>query len=125
MDVLLDTHVFLWWLSDDQDLSQKARNVIASSSNSIVVSAATAWEIAIKRRLGKLEFDGDPETEVSEQGFRMLPVRFSHASEVGRLPSFHRDPFDRMLVAQARVENMGLLTVDPMIVRYPANIIQG
>jgi len=90
-----------------------------------LVSAATAWEISIKQALGNLELEGDLEKEVREQGFGLLPITFAHAAEVLRLPAIHRDPFDRMLVAQARVENLQLLTTDPHILRYPANVIAG
>ena len=123
MDILIDTHVLLWWLTDDPRLSGKARELIADPYNAIAVSAATAWEIAIKQALGKLLFDGDLEKAVSEQGFQMLPVTFVHAVGVRELPGIHRDPFDRMLVAQARAENLALLSADPIIAGYPVNVI--
>ena len=91
----------------------------------ITVSAATAFEIAIKEALGRVEMDENLEKAVSEQGFTMLPVTFSHAAETRALPAIHRDPFDRILVAQARVENMRLLSVDSRILQYPANVIEG
>ena len=94
-------------------------------ANMLMVSAATAWEIAIKQALGKLTMDGDLEQEVHAQGFAMLPISFAHAAEILTLPAIHRDPFDRMLVAQARVENLPLLTADPHILNYPANVIEG
>lgn len=125
MDILLDTHMLLWWLADDSRLSERARALMSDSANALTVSAATAWEIAIKQALGKVAIDGDLEQEVREQGFGMLPVTFAHAAETLTLPAIHRDPFDRMLVAQARLENLRLLTVDPNILHYPANVIQG
>ncbi len=125
MDILLDTHILLWWLADDARLSEKARALIADQANQITVSAATAWEVVIKKALGKLSIDGDLEQEIGRQGFAMLPVTFAHATEISSLPAIHRDPFDRMLVAQARIENLRLLTVDQNILRYPANVIEG
>ncbi|MFV1979942.1 MAG: type II toxin-antitoxin system VapC family toxin [Rhodothermia bacterium] len=125
MEILLDTHMLLWWLADDQRLSEKARARITDPANILTVSAATAWEIAIKQALGKLRIEGDLDQEVQDQGFRRLPVTFAHTAEVLTLPPIHRDPFDRMLVAQARVENLQLLTSDPQILRYPANVIEG
>lgn len=123
MDILIDTHVLLWWLADDSRLSGKTRELIADPANAIAVSAATAWEIAIKQALGKLLFEGDLEEVVREQGFQMLPVTFAHAAGVRQLPGIHRDPFDRMLVAQARAENLALLSADPIIASYPVNVI--
>ena len=125
MEILLDTHLLLWWLADDPRLSDKARQLIADPSHTLIASAATAWEIAIKQGLGKLKTEGELEKEILEQGFAVLPVTFAHAAEVFTLPMIHRDPFDRMLVAQSRVENLHLLTANPHILRYPANVIKG
>jgi len=123
--VLLDTHMVLWWLADDRRLSARAQQVIADPGNTVIVSAATAWEVALKQALGKLRMQDDFERAVEEQGFDLLPVSFAHAAELRQLPSIHRDPFDRMLVAQARVEQLHLLTVDAQILKYPANVIAG
>lgn len=123
MEILLDTHALLWWLDDDPILSTRSRKLIGDPSNRLLVSAATAWEIAIRQALGKLTLDADLEEEVRGQGFDMLQVTFAHASELKMLPPIHRDPFDRILVAQARVENLALLTDDPKILLYPANVI--
>ncbi len=125
MEILIDTHMLLWWLADDSRLSKKARALMADPANMLTVSAATAWEIAIKQALGKMTMDGDLEKEIRELGFAMLPVTFPHAAETLTLPAIHRDPVDRMLVAQARVESLPLLTVDPHILQYPANVIEG
>lgn len=121
MRILVDTHILLWWLSDDEALSADARSRIADPANDILVSAATAWEIAIKQSLGKLVFSGDLEKELLDQGFELVPVTFGHAAALADLPDHHRDPFDRMLVAQARTENLQLLTVDQNILKYPVN----
>lgn len=123
MDLLLDTPVLLWWLADHPRLSARARELIGDPGLTPVVSAATAWEVAIKQDLGKLVFQGDLVEEATAQGFTLLPVGFHHAAETRRLPPIHRDPFDRMLVAQARVENLRLLTADSRILRYPANVM--
>ncbi len=125
MEILLDTHMLLWWLADDSRLSKKARALMADPTSTLTVSAATAWEIAIKQVLGKMTMDGNLEQAISEQGFATLPVTFPHAAKTLTLPEIHRDPFDRMLVAQARVESLPLLTVGPHILQYPANAIEG
>lgn len=124
MELLLDTHIVLWWLADDARLSHRARDLVADPGNTPVVSAATAWEVAIKQALGKLQIDADFEAAVQQQGFASLPIMIRHALETRTLPQIHRDPFDRMLIAQARVENLPLLTADARLLGYPANIIQ-
>jgi len=123
MELLLDTHVVLWWLADDPRLTPKARSLIADPVNGPVVSAASAWEIAIKQGLGKVMLDGDFEQAVLEQGFATLAISFRHAMATLDLPLVHRDPFDRLLVAQARVEGLSLLSADPLLERYPVTVI--
>ncbi len=123
MDLLLDTHVLLWWLADDAQLTDKACELIAAPENMVFVSVASAWEIAIKQTLGKLTIGGDLEAVVIEEGFTTLPISFKHATETHSLPPIHSDPFDRMLVAQARVEALHLLTADRRVLKYPANVI--
>ncbi len=118
MRLLLDTHVFLWWWSDAAELGASARAAIADPANEVFVSAVVAWEIVIKRALGKLGFEGTVATAVAEEGFTTLPVSVAHVDEVARLPDHHRDPFDRLLVAQARVESLTLVTSDPFVRRY-------
>jgi len=116
MKVLLDTHAFLWWVSDDPRVSRRARRIIADSSNQILLSAASAWEIAIKTALGRLMIASDPEEFVPEQmrmnGFEPLPIELRHALHVGVLPPHHSDPFDRMLIAQAAIEECTILSAD-------------
>ncbi len=116
MKVLLDTHTFVWWATDDPKLSAKARSVIASFENEVYVSAVTGWEISTKVRLGKW-----PGAEVLAMSFgdvipvlafKDLPVRLNHAQRAGLLPGEHRDPFDRMLIAQSQAENMPVISVD-------------
>lgn len=119
MRVLLDTHILLWWLADDRKLVQNARDIIANPGNDILVSSASAWEISIKTALGRLEIElDDIEEAIARNGFGTLPISFRHALTVGRLPEIHRDPFDRMLVAQASVEELRLLTHDRVFERY-------
>jgi PIN domain nuclease of toxin-antitoxin system len=112
MRVLIDTHILLWWDRQLRSLSRPLRAAIADESNDIFVSAATVWEIAIKRALGKLRFGRSIVGAVSELGFEILPVTGSHAEHAGELPRHHNDPFDRMLIAQAYLEEMVLGTQD-------------
>ncbi len=114
MNLLLDTHAFLWWLSGDESLSAAARTAIADEGNSIFVSAASAWEIATKHRIGKLSGVAavviDIDLAIADQGFIGLPIGVRHAQIAGNLPGPHRDPFDRMLIAQAMLENLVLVS---------------
>lgn len=116
MRVLLDTHTLLWWLSGDKRLSLRARRTIADEANEIFVSAASAWEVTTKARIGKLPGAGplavDFAREVRQQGFQALPISLEHGQVAGSLTGDHRDPFDRMLVAQAREEKMALVSND-------------
>ena len=110
MNLLLDTHAFLWWLAGDTHLSAKARQAIAATGNKTYVSAASAWEIATKYRIGKLAHAAALATDIRgaivSQAFQELPVTVAHAQGAGALSSGHKDPFDRMLVAQAMIEQM-------------------
>ena len=111
MRLLLDTHALLFWSTGDKKLSPKAKRAIASKTNEVFVSAASAWEIATKVRFGKLEWPasvGTVNAYVLEQGFRPLPISLGHAERAGQLRIAHRDPFDRMLIAQALTEEMWL-----------------
>jgi PIN domain nuclease of toxin-antitoxin system len=114
LELLLDTHAFIWWLSGDDRLSRKARAALAADANGVFVSAASAWEIATKCRIGKLDglaaIVADVTGAISGQGFRALPIGVQHGRLAGSLPGVHRDPFDRMLVAQAILENLLLVS---------------
>jgi PIN domain nuclease of toxin-antitoxin system len=114
--LLLDTHALLWWLDGDKRLSLKARRAMANESNSILVSAASAWEITTKARLGKLpgatDVAADVAACVASQGFLPLGITLLHAQRAGRLPGAHRDPFDRMLIAQSQIEDVALVSDD-------------
>lgn len=116
--LLLDTHAFLWWLADDPALGGQARSRIADPVNPVFVSAATGWEIGIKRALGKLTAPDDLDSLVESEGFAHLPVTFFHGEQAGALPHYHRDPFDRMLIAQAQAEGLVIVTRDPVIRAY-------
>ena len=110
--LLVDTHVLLWWLADDAALSSDARELLKDPNNELLVSAASLWEIAIKRALGKLSAPEDLPELISAQGFGWLPVTSAHAWKVSDLPAHHRDPFDRLLIAQATVEQLEIITAD-------------
>lgn len=119
MRLLLDTHVLLWGLSDDRRLNRNAREIIVNPSNEIFVSAASIWEISIKAALGRIEIElDDLDSAVADANFQELPIAFPHAAAAGRLPSVHRDPFDRMLIAQACVEELRIVTHDRVFERY-------
>lgn len=116
--LLLDTHAFLWWLSDVPQLTRLAHDGIADPRNEVLVNAITGWEIAVKRAKGRITAPDNLGTMVTERGFTHLPVTFQHAEHAGRLPMHHRDPFDRFLVAQAQTEGLVLVTRDERISLY-------
>ncbi len=122
MQALLDTHALLWWLSDDPGLTRPARKIIAETSNDVFVSAASAWEIATKVRSGKLpsaiDLAADFTGRVLREGFQMLPISGEHAIRAGLLPGPHKDPFDRMLIAQAQAENMPIVSNETLFDTY-------
>ena len=122
MRLLLDTHALLWWFTDDARLSARARNLIADPRNDIFVSAASAWEIATKFRLGKLPGLDDAVSRYAEllvaDGFLTWPVTHAHALRAGSYPSDHRDPFDRMLAAQSELDRLRLVTTDQAFAQF-------
>ena len=125
MNLLLYTHAFLWWCQDHRRMrGSRAAGAIADPSNVVHVSAASAWEIAIKESIGRLVTPEPVESAVARSGFLPLPIDFRHARAAGRLPRHHRDPFDRMLVAQALVENLVLVTHDTRLRRYGAELLR-
>lgn len=127
MKALLDTHTFLWWAVDDARLSGRVREIISEGRNKIYVSAASMWEIAIKARLGRLDAPGDLEgfiaVQMNTNAFDALDIRASHALHTYRLPLLHRDPFDRMLVAQSQLEGLPILTTDAQIGAYGVEVV--
>ena len=122
MKVLLDTHAFLWWLAGDRRLSRKARSTVATDDNVVFVSAASAWEICTKVRIGKLpgatEIAADLTACLVEQGFTPLAISFEQAQRAGGLPGSHRDPFDRMLIAQSQALNLPLVSNETLFDKY-------
>jgi PIN domain nuclease of toxin-antitoxin system len=118
MDLLLDSHVFLWWDSNDARLAAELRRAIVDPGNRILLSAASVWEIGVKRALGKLEFRGTIVKAIAANGFEELPITALHAERAAALPDHHRDPFDRMLVAQSLCESCVLATRDRAFAEY-------
>lgn len=122
MRVLLDTHALLWWLNDNEALPPTARRVIGRDGNEVLVSAASAWEIATKVRLGRLESGADLARDfigyLDSEQFAQLPISVDHATRAGLLPGPHKDPFDRMLVAQALTENVPIVSNDTALDLY-------
>ena len=127
MRAILDTHIFLWWNMDAPQLSSAIRKIIADGRNELFLSAASAWEIAIKAGRGRLSLPVPPHEYVADRlvlhGFQPLPITVSHALHVYTLPDHHRDPFDRLLVAQGQLEDMPILTADPLIAEYNVHTI--
>jgi PIN domain nuclease of toxin-antitoxin system len=127
LNLLLDTHVALWAITDSPRLPKKAREMIESPRSSVWISAATVWEIAIKHGLGRGDMPVSSKDALQyfrDSGYRLLAIEPEHAAAVEDLPAHHGDPFDRILVAQALVEPMRLITHDPMVVRYSDTIIE-
>lgn len=126
MKYLLDTHIFLWWITDDERLPAAVRERIRDRRNVLYLSAASAWEIAIKASLGRLEFAGDPQRLIPEQmslnAIEALPIQMAHALRVYMLRRHHGDPFDRLLVAQAQLEDMPIITDDPEFANYQVDL---
>jgi len=120
--LLLDTHCFLWWQADDPHLPPAVREVV-TTADVVFVSVVTAWEIAIKEALGRLHLPDSVEAGVEMGGFERLLITFAHAEAVGRLPDHHRDPFDRMLVAQAQSDGLTLVTHDRTLAAYDVEIL--
>jgi len=124
MRLLVDTHVLLWWLAGGSRLPKRAAAMLADATNEAFFSAASLWEVAIKSSLGKLRVDPDELLgALAGTGFRELPVTWLHAARVARLPDHHRDPFDRLLVAQSLVESIHLLTDDRQLSAYSPSVI--
>lgn len=126
MNLLLDTHTFLWWITDAPKLSQTAREVIGDGHNTLYWSAASSWEISIKYALGRLPLPEAPEiflpSEIAQNRIEPLPIIDVHTFRAGQLPRHHRDPFDRMLVAQAQMESLAILTNDRQLALYDVEV---
>jgi len=122
--VLLDTHILLWWLADDEHLPGRAAATIADPDTEVVVSAASAWEIAIKQAAGRLDTPEDLLDAVAANDFGTLAITADHAMAAGRLPAHHADPFDRMLIAQAQIEGFTLVSVDRRFSEYEVDLLR-
>jgi PIN domain nuclease of toxin-antitoxin system len=120
---LLDTHTFLWWLKNSDKLGVKVREEISNPDNNIYVSAASIWEISIKKAIGKLEAPSNLTSIVKQKGFDQLPITLEHGEGIGELPDIHKDPFDRILVVQAQKENLIIVTNDRIIPKYKVNTL--
>jgi PIN domain nuclease of toxin-antitoxin system len=123
MKLLLDTHILIWWLSEASRLSQTEIDIITDSDNFIFVSAATAWEIAVKKMIGKLEAPDDLPAALAINNFLELPITIEHSQKLYQLPSHHNDPFDRIMVAQAMSEDLTFMTRDTKISLYEIRTI--
>lgn len=123
MKILLDSHVVMWWMSGSDKLSDRAREAITSGDNQVLVSAVTLWELAIKESIGKLSLDFDLHEDLPEESFDELPITGDHAKAVRELPWHHKDPFDRMLIAQAKYERAFLITGDRKLGAYDVDLI--
>lgn len=127
MNLLLDTHVLLWWMADDPALGDRVREVIADPRNDVWVSAASVWEIAIKAALGRLQLPGPVAdvvpTALADNAFSPLPITVDHAVGVAALPPIHGDPFDRVLIAQAIAQSWTIVTADAVFSRYAVAVL--
>jgi len=123
MNILLDTHVLVWAMENNPELSDGARNSIIRARNMVFVSSISIWEIAIKKNLGKLETPDNLQEEIELHRFTPLQINFDHAELAGKLPDIHKDPFDRMLIAQAIIEKLTLVSRDKLIARYDVDIL--
>jgi PIN domain nuclease of toxin-antitoxin system len=122
VSLLLDTHVVIWWLTDDPTLSDDIKDRLDHEPD-VFVSAASIWDVAIKQALGKLKEPANLPERIRDCAFRELSIRSDHAIEAGRLPLIHRDPFDRILVAQARCEGLTLVSRDPEVQKYEVAVL--
>jgi len=123
MNVLLDTHILIWALENNPALPKKARDVIIDGSNIVYVSSATVWEMSIKKAIGKLSAPDNLYEEIKNHRFTMLDINFEHAELAGKLPDLHKDPFDRMLIAQSIIEKLTLISKDSMIAKYQVKLM--
>jgi PIN domain nuclease of toxin-antitoxin system len=127
MKLLVDTHVFIWWFNEPEKLSPKASALLADDGNALLLSAASIWEMQIKIQLGKLKFTVSlrelVESQEKTNGVQVLPVGLEHVLSLDALPAHHKDPFDRLLVAQANVEGAFLVSADPVFSSYPVKLL--
>jgi len=124
MNVLLDTHTLLWWLDDNPTLSREACNIISDGKNVVFMSAASIWEIRIKESIGKIDIPLNFKEILEKQPFEVLSITSEHAHAIKELPLIHRDPFDRMLIAQGKIEKLAIITRDSFFSEYNINVIK-
>jgi len=124
MNVLLDTHTLLWWLDDNPTLSREAFNIISDGKNVVFMSAASIWEIRIKKSIGKIDIPLNFKEILEKQPFEVLSITSEHAHAIKELPLIHRDPFDRMLIAQGKIEKLAIITRDSFFSEYNINVIK-
>ena len=125
MAYLLDTHIILWWLSDIKKIAAKARRIIEDKENTMYISSVSFWEMAIKKSIGRLSYPADLIHILTQEGFLFLAISPEEALAVSDLPALHSDPFDRMLVIQAKLHDLVLITKDTQIEQYPVTILRG
>lgn len=123
MRYLLDTHIILWWLTDPKIIKVKARHIIQNKSNTIYISSASFWEMAIKKGLGRLTFPHNLLEILVSEGFKPLPIHPAECLGIADLPALHADPFDRLLIVQAKIHDLVLITRDAKMSNYPVNVL--
>lgn len=121
---LIDTNIFIWWMEKSKKLSKNLFDLLNNPHSQIFLSVASIWEVVIKRKRGKLKLSRDIRTGLEKSGFRLLDIEVSHVLETENLPGLHWDPFDRILIAQAKVENLTLITTDEKIWRYDVDVVK-
>jgi len=122
MNLLLDTHILIWALENNPQLSEAAKKEIINGSNIVFVSTASIWEISIKKAMGKLDVPDNLYEEIEQHRFTLLDINYNHAELAGKLPKIHKDPFDRMLIAQTKIEKLTLVTKDKIISQYDVKV---
>lgn len=123
MNVLLDTHVLIWVLENNPKLSGEAKKTIINGKNMVFVSVVSIWEISIKKAMGKLDVPDNLAQEIEQHRFTLLDINYDHAQLAGELPNIHKDPFDRMLIAQTKIEKLTLITADKVINKYDVKVL--
>lgn len=125
MSYLLDTHIILWWLTDLKEIAPKASKIISNKENNIFISSVSLWEMAIKKSLGRLTLPRNIIEILQTENFQIIPMGYEEALGISDLPQIHQDPFDRMLVMQAKLHNCVLITRDKNVMKYPVETIKG
>lgn len=121
---LLDTHIFIWWMENKKRLDKNLFNILKNPKNTIILSAATIWEIVIKRAKGKLKTSITLEKGIKQSGFIILPIQMTHVLGIQKLPHYHADPFDRLLISQSQIESLTLITSDQKIWQYDIDVLK-